>query len=456
MKEQEKYECIKELVDHGGNKTRAALKLGISRRQVNRLIKLYREKGKAGFVHGNRNRQPVNSSPKELTETIVELYLTKYQGFNFLHFTQMLREQEGITVSYATVYKILTSHGIYSGLEHKITRKKRKKQEILSKAADTPQEDIETAVSHELDIEDAHPRKARAKYFGEELQTDASIHPWFAGTKTALHLSIDNATGRVLGGCFDRQETLFGYYQIFKQILTNYGIPAKFLTDRRTVFQYESKKMRSDDDDVLTQFGYACKTFGVQIETSSVSQYKGQIERANGTFQRRLVNELRLHGITTIEEANKYLIDVFIPDFNRRFSLPVEQFESVMEKSPSQETINLTLAVLSVRTFDSGSAVSYKGTYYQAYDRNDKLHCFKSKTKGLVIRALDGTLYISVDDRIYTLREFEKNKAVSKEFDPVQAPPQPKKKYIPPMSHPWKQKNFEKYQKRAHDSHLYT
>ena len=86
--------------------------------------------------------------------------------------------------------------------------------------------------------------------------------------------------------------------------------------------------------------GYACKQLGVSIETSSVSQAKGLIERDNGTFQGRLVNELRLNNITNIEGANKYLIEVFIPKFNKKFSLDYKMFESVYETSPTTEKIN--------------------------------------------------------------------------------------------------------------------
>ena len=116
---------------------------------------------------------------------------------------------------------------------------------------------------------------------------------------------------------------------------------------------------RTSDKDVLTQYGYACKQLGVELETSSVSQAKGLIERTNGTFQGRLVNELKLHGITTIEEANKYLIDVFVPYFNNRFALDYKKFESVFEQSPNEEIINYTLAVLTPRKIDNGNSIKY-------------------------------------------------------------------------------------------------
>ena len=92
-------------------------------------------------------------------------------------------------------------------------------------------------------------------------------------------------------------------------------------------FYYETHKTKTEERDVLTQFGYACKMLGTSIETSSVSQYKGQIERANQTFHDRLVSELRKENITTMEDANEYLINTFVPDFNRRFTLDYIRFE---------------------------------------------------------------------------------------------------------------------------------
>ena len=114
MNEQEKYKVIKELVDHDGNKKRAELKLDLTRRQINRLIISYKEKGKSGFVHGNRDRKPSKTLDKPISEDIMLLYGGKYQGWNFKHFWEFLVEKEEIKVSYTFVYKILTKEGSIS------------------------------------------------------------------------------------------------------------------------------------------------------------------------------------------------------------------------------------------------------------------------------------------------------------------------------------------------------
>lgn len=455
MNEERKYRVIKELVDHDGNKRRAAVKLNISLRQVNRLIKIYQDKGKGGFVHGNRNRRPVNSLPQESTETIVNLYREKYQGYNFAHFTDKLNEDEGISVSYSSVYNILTDSGIESPKIQKETKKRNAKKRRLENKTEAVVE--EAAACHQVALEDAHPRKERCKFFGEQGQMDGSKHVWFGNIKTTLHLCIDNCTGTVLSGWFEKEETLHGYYVILKQILMNYGIPYCLLTDNRTVFNYEKSSFKSDHTDVLTQFGYACKKLGITLKTSSVSQAKGQIERANGTFQGRLVNELRLHHIDTIDEANRYLLETFIPDFNRKFALDYRKFDSVMEKAPDEHDIDLILSVLSPRKFDNGSSIKYNNNYYQAVDENDTLCCFKPKTECLVINAFDGRLYVTVDDHVYALKKLDSHKSLSADFDSV-VPKQEKKKkiYIPPMDHPWKRQSFLLHQQKAHDYHIFT
>ena len=459
MNEQEKYNVIKELVDHNGNKNRASKKLGLSIRQIDRLIIKYREKGKAGFVHGNRTHKPTNALDKSISQDIILLYENKYQDWNFYHFKEFLKKDENIDVSYNFIYKTLTKEGILSPKARKKTKREYTKKKLLQEKKINlamTDEQIETIVSHEVALEDSHPRCEKPKYFGEIIEQDGSIHLWFGETKTCLHLAIDKATSTIVGAWFDKQETLNGYYHVFHQILTNYGIPYKFLTDNRTVFNYMSLNpdKRTSEKDVLTQYGYACKQLGIELETTSVSQAKGLVERTNGTFQGRLVNELKLHGITTIEEANKYLIDVFVPYFNQRFALDYKKFKSVFETSPSDEKINYTLAILTPRKIDNGNSIKYYGKYYQPYLDN-QIKCFSPKTECLVIKAFNGDLLVTIDEQVLELKELSRNERFSKEFDDV-VEIKEKKKHIPPMSHPWKLASFKKQIEKSHYKHQYA
>lgn len=458
MNEQEKYNVIKELVDHNGNKKRAALKLGVSIRQINRLIIIYKEKGKSGFQHGNHNKIPANTLDKSISNDIILLYKNKYYDFNFNHFKDFLEDYENIKVSYKFIYQTLTKNNILSPKARRKTRKEHKKRQLLKeqKLNNKTEEEIEIIVNHEIDLEDAHPRREKPKNFGEIIEMDGSIHLWFGDRKATLHLAVDRATNTIVGGYFDYQETLNGYYNVFKQILNNYGIPYKFITDNRTVFNYNkiNPNKRTDEKDVLTQFGYACKQLGVELETTSVAQAKGLVERDNGTFQGRLVNEFRLFGITTIQKANEYLNSNFIPYFNNRFTMGYKHFPSVFEKTPSSEKINYTLAILTIRKIDNGNSIKFKNKFYQPY-LNNEMKCFMSKTECLVIESFDKSLMVSIDNNIYELRELSRNEKFSKEFDVINEI-KPKRKYIPPMSHPWKAESFKKQMEKAHNNKIYA
>lgn len=410
-------------------------------------------------MHGNRSRKPAKTLDKSISDNIILLYRNKYQDFNYQHFYEYLIEEENINVSYHFVYTTLMNNGITSPRVRKATKRRlvKEKLEKENKLENKTTEEIEVIVNHEVALEDSHPRCEKPKYFGEVTEMDGSIHLWFGEKKACLHLAADKACNRIVGGYFDWQETLNGYYHVLNQILVNYGIPAKFKTDNRTVFNYQSlnEDKRTSDKDVLTQFGYACKQLGIDIETTSVSQAKGTIERDNGTFQGRLVNELRLNNITTIEDANKYLIEVFIPKFNAKFALDYKKFESVYETSPSLEKINYTLAILTPRKIDNGNSIKYKNEYYQPYE-NAQLKCFRAKTECLVIKALDGELFVTIDEKIYELRKLESHKKYSEEFDQIPEEKKERKKYVPPMSHPWKLTSFNKQMKKAHTQRVYA
>lgn len=180
------------------------------------------------------------------------------------------------------------------------------------------------------------------------------------------------------------------------------------------------------------------------------------IERLNETVQGRLPGELRLKNITTMEEANKYLEEFFIPQLNEKFGLPVENCKSVFEASPSQEKINTILAILTPRKLDNGSSIKFKKQYYQLYDENNQLSCFINGTEALVIEAFDKELYASINEKIYYLKIKKVHKEVSPNFDEEISKPDEKQKYIPPMSHPWKAASFKKQMEKAHTKKVYA
>lgn len=455
MNEQKKYEVIKSLADHpkedkdalSASKLRAALELDCTVRHINRMLNGYREHGKAFFVHGNRGRKPVTTTSDEMKDNIILLYRTKYYGANFTHFTELLESREGITLSVATVASILEAQYILSPKVTKAKKKRIKNQLLEEKKAAKTQKEADEIQKNLVAVEDAHSRRPRCAYFGELIQMDGSPHLWFGNEMTTLHLAVDDATGRIVGAWFDKEETLNGYYHVFEQILKTHGIPYKFFTDRRTIFTYKKKNSSSLDEDTYTQFAYACKQLGVALESSSVPQAKGRVERLNDTLQSRLPIELRLRGIATIHEANEFL-NPYIKEFNERFALPLNGIKSVFETQPSDEKINLTLAVLMERVVDNGHSIQFKNKHYRMLDKNGNQTHFCKGTKVMTIQAFDGKLYCCVNDKdIYVLEEIPKHAAKSKDLDPDYQEPKKEKQYIPPMNHPWRRQLFGKFVK---------
>lgn len=443
MNELNKYEIIKNVVNNRTSIARAAVLINCSIRNIYKLKNLYISKGKEGFIHGNRDRKPSVSIPENIINEITTLYANKYYNANFMHFKELL-EKIGIHVSYNVLHKTLTNAGYISPKCHKTTKKKKNKelkQKLENKTKLAEHEVDYIAITNLQDPLLSHPRKPRAKYYGELLQMDASEHKWFGDFKSFLHAAIDDATGAILGAYFDLQETLKGYYNVYYQILTTEGIPAKFLTDNRTIFEYNRLKNPSEEKDTFTQFGYACHCLGTELTTSSTPQVKGRIERLFQTLQSRLITELKLAGIKNVQEANDFLPS-FILDFNKRFSVPSNYTTSVFDKQITDEKINYTLAVISSRVVDNGNSIKYKNNYYQFYDE-DRLICAIPKTKCLVLESFDGSLVASIGETLYLLRLLERNKSHSKDFDSDELKKPAYKGHKPKSCHPWTYQSYK-------------
>ena len=447
MNEQRKYEVIKGLVDHPdtANKDRAALILGCTKRHINRMIQGYIKDGKAFFIHGNRGKKPATTIRPDVRSQVIDLYRTKYYEANFEHYTELLKKHEGISISSSSVMSILESEYILSPKATKAKRRRIKQALRAKKQAATSKKELSQIQANLVAVEDAHSRRPRCAYFGELLQMDATPYEWVPGQIWHLHLAIDDASGVVTGAWFDTQETLNGYYHVFEQILTDYGIPYKFLTDKRTVFTYKKKGALSDDKDTYTQFAYACKQLGIELESSSIPQAKGRIERLNQTLQSRLPIEFRLAGVTDINNANEFLYH-YIKEFNEKFSLPCNGIKSVFEKQPSKEKINLTLAVLTERTVDAGHAIQFEKKFYKMVDNKGMQTHYRKGTKVMLIKAFDRSLFACVNDKdIYALEEIPPHEHKSKDLDSDYKQPEPRKPYIPPMNHPWRLGAFYKF-----------
>ena len=384
----------------------AAAKLGVSKQYVNRLKRSYGERGQAAFRHGNRGRDRPWKTDASTEARVIGLYLGKYSGFNFRHFVEKLNEDEGMRITYRNAHRILTDAGIRSPKRHR-TRKEKAK----------------------------HPSRPRRKCFGELLQIDASIHHWFGESlpKATLHGAIDDATGTVMGLYFDREETLKGYYEMAWQILTKYGIPEAFYGDNRTIFEYRklSERNQTIDRDVHINFKRMCQQLGIELITTSVSQAKGRIERLWGTLQSRLIPELRLRGITTIEEANAFL-PAFAADYNRRFALKPDMETSLFAPAPMPREIDFYLSTEYQRIADNGSSFGFRGRRCQLADQNGEVARIPPKTVVDIYVTRSGKAVASYDGSLWDIVEVEARQETPKQRKAGRP------KWIPGPDHPWK------------------
>lgn len=456
MNEDYKYKIIKRLVETNGCKKRASVKLKCTTRTINRMIIKYKENGKEAFLHGNRERVPATAHSLEIKTTVQDLYMEKYYDFNIMHFSEALLKHEGMNVSYRTLLDWLKEIDILSPKAHRFTKRKLRKKlkEELIGASKKNVITIENKI-RKLDYSQIHPRKPRSAYFGELLQIDASEHHWFGDSvsKAHLHAAIDDSTGMIVGAYFDSQETLHGYYSMLKGVLSDYGTPANIQSDKRSIFT-NNKKESSSVENSRVNFAYACHRLGIGLTTTSVPEANGRVERLFQTLQSRLIPELRIANVKTIKEANLFL-KAYINEFNNRFALLIDTNKNVFTEQLPSSKINEILAVIETRVIDKGHSIKFKNNIYIPMDEYGKHVHLMRHTKCDVIRTFDGTLYLSTKDELFLLDLIPERLEHSPEFDDV-VKEKPRKKYIPPFNHPWRQGSYESYvirqapQSRAH------
>lgn len=443
MKELEIYKIIKKLVETNGNKKNASVKIGCTLRHINRLIIKYKTKGKEGFSHLNKGKAPSNKYKDNIKRIVIDKYINEYSDANITHFSEILYEDDHIKISPETIRLWLIEEKIVSPKTHRITKKRIKKRcrDELKKVKSKKESNTLKRKIEEMDKSNAHPRKPRCKYFGEMIQMDASKLEWIKGYNWHLHLAIDDATGRVLGAYFDNEETLNAYYHVFHQILSKYGIPAMFYTDKRTVFEYKRKTRAFDDEDTFTQFAYACHKLGIEIKTTSVAEAKGRVERLNETFQSRLPIELRRANVKSIEEANIFL-ESYLKKYNDQFALQLNITSSVFEAQPSQEDINNYLSVISERTIDHGNTIRFKKKIYIPTSKSGASICLQEGMTVLMIETFDNRLLINAFDTLYYAKEIKIHEEYSKEFDIEETKKALEYSWIIPRKTPWRYDDF--------------
>ena len=254
--------------------TNAANVLGLSRRQVHRLLKKFQTDGPAAIRHKARGRASNNRIDPAVRELAVTLVRENYSDFGPTFAAEKLEEDHGLKVSRETLRKWMQDAGIW------LSRKQRRT---------------------------FHQPRLRRECFGELIQIDGSDHHWFEdrGPSCTLLVFIDDATSTLMHLEFVKSESTFSYFGALEAYLHTHGRPVAFYSDKHTVFRVPNQAAKSGHG--MTQFGRALNELNIEILCANSSQAKGRVERANRTLQDRLVKELRLAGVSDMEAANAFL-----------------------------------------------------------------------------------------------------------------------------------------------------
>jgi transposase len=341
--------------------------MGVSERQGWRILAAYRKEGAAALAHGNRGRAPANATPLSICQQVIAITRERYSGVNHTHLAELLAEREGIMLSRSTLRRLLIRAGMPSPRRGRSPRHRYRRQRM-------PQE-------------------------GMLLQIDGSHHRWLEdrGTWFTLFLAIDDATGTVPYALFREREDTLGYFELMKGIIKQCGIPLGVYTDRHSIFHVERGPNSSNIP--LTQFGRALRELGITHVRAHSPEAKGRVERANGTFQDRLVSELRLSGTSNIVEANQVLRD-FLPRFNRRFGVPTSQPGQAYRPISLGMNIDGILCIKERRRVARDNTVQYRGRNLQLFPDAEKVSYAGAYVE--IQERLDGQILACYQEKILT------------------------------------------------------
>jgi hypothetical protein len=377
----------------------------LSERQIRRIVSRIRRERDIGIIHKSRGKESSRKLPKKVTERVVYLYQQKYQGFGPTLFCEKLAEEESIHISDETARKLIIEAGLWQrNRKHKTHRQWR-------------------------------PRK---EHCGQMVQMDGSHHDWFEDRrdKCVLMAYIDDATGRAYFRFYEYEGTIPAM-DSFMRYIRRYGIPMSIYFDRHTTYKSTDEPTIEEEingKEPLSEFGRALKELGVELIHAYSPQAKGRIERLFGTLQDRLVKELRLRGISTIEEANKFLESHYMREFNCKFSIEALSNGNMHRPIPKGIDLKKILCIRTERTVRNDFTISHNGNLYQIQE-------LVTNKKVTVEEHIDGKMIITNNGRrvkfqsILLRPEIKLKERNKKRRRPIT--------HIPSQDHPWR-KTYKK------------
>ena len=409
-KELNRVEVIHKVLDKRIKQKAAAERLNLCVRQVRRIAKRVDEKGDASVVHGNRGKESNRKLSKDFKENVLKIVKKKYPDFGPTFAAEKLEESDKKKVSKETLRNWMIEENIWT------PRKIKNKGKV-------------------------HLWRERKACFGEMVQSDGSIHDWLEGRgpKMVLMAYIDDSTGKPFGRFYPAEDTLSAM-DSFKRYIEIYGIPESIYFDRNSL--YKTTREPNLDEELKgerpkTQFEKVLAILEVNPIFAYSPQAKGRIERLFETFQDRLIKEMRLANICTMEDANKFL-ETYLPKYISRFSVPAKSTEDLHRKIPKTLDLNWVFAFRDERTISNDFTVRWKNRVFLISNPSLKM----KRSRILVTENLKKKVRLCYKDKIVPFKEITNDtleqirKRRSLMF--AKSSKSPAKAYKPGPDHPWK------------------
>lgn len=421
MKELNRYEIAQKLIQGKISEKEASVLMGLrSVRQVRRIKKKAMEKGPKGMAHFSRG-QPGNRKFSEgFIKKVIALIRGKYSDFKPTFAAEKLLENHDIRIGRETVRKLMIAEGLWKPKDRRRPGNR-------------------------------HVWRTRKGNYGEMQQFDGSYHHWFEerGEECCLLLAVDDATGKITKAKLDKNEGTKAIFKFWLEYSEKHGFPLCIYIDKFCTYKINHPSA-VDNKNLLTQFQRAMNQMGVNLISAHSPEAKGRVERMNGTLQDRLVKELRLVNISTIDEANKFL-EKYIPKFNEKFAVVPENqadFHRAVDKE-FKEKLPQIFSIQSQRMVNNDYTVMFKNQFFQLGE-TQPITVFKKDTV-IIEEHLNGEMKIRLKDRYlnFVILPERPKKQIN---IPVTALTRAKTEYSPPLNHPWRGNKY--LNEKAHLSEM--
>jgi hypothetical protein len=403
--ELKRLHVIRKVLERVIKQVEAAEILSLSGRQIRRIVKRIKMEGDRGVIHKSRGRPSNRGIPHKIKDRVIRLYRAQYKDFGPTLASEKLLERDRIEISDETLRRWLIEGG-----DWKKSRKRGRHRQW----------------------------RERKHHYGEMVQMDGSHHAWFEGRGgPCVFMSyIDDATGKAFGRFYEYEGTIPAM-DSFKRYIKKNGLPMRVYLDKHSTYKSTAKPTIEDElNDVapLSEFERALRELGVELSHAHSPQAKGRIERLFRTLQDRLVKEMRLRGIRTIEEGNQFL-EEYLPLYNKRFSVWPKEKEDFHRPLAKGMNLDAILCIKTERALRNDFTVAHNRKLYQVEE-------MIKASKVMVQDRIDGSMIMIHKGRALRFKEITERPPREKK-EPIVV--RRRKPYIPPIDHPWRRFKIRKH-----------